>query len=219
MARIVIAAVAISIALGGCGDSDPAEAPSNLASGSELAAAFGKLAEKAYAANDLDRDEDYAQGTTVDGCFFLDQRAAEAIADAIGGGHDKTEVAKDNLINGPPEQAETLVCTLSDPEEEDLASRLIATVGAGTTTLEPEQYVEQALRLGKGEEIEGDAEGLDPDDVVAFERANVLTFAWISDDFVIGLSAPTRILSVEDGFAALPTVVDEVSRTLLGGGA
>ena len=214
--RTLVAVVSgVAIAAAGCGGSDSGDSGPEVSSGADLAAAFGEHAADAYAANDLDRKESFAQGTTVDGCFFLDQDGGGAIADATGTEYAEVAVSKENFISGQPDQEETMICSLNDPAA-DGDPGLIATVGAGTTLANPEQYLERSLRVQDAAELEGSAEGLDADEVVAFERQGIRSFVWVHDDFVIGVSGPEQALSAEAGFAALPVAVEEVSRTLTG---
>jgi len=212
---VVMSLAAFGAGCGGSDSSDP-EPAASLPSGADLAAGFADGSAAAYEAQDLNRDQDYLRGAITDDCFVLDQAGAEAIAQATGSDHEQVELSKDNYVSGAPGEEETLICAVDDPTQSEAVKRLIGTVGVGTTLADPDQYLERALRTAKGTELEGTAEGLDPAEVVAFEREGVRTFAWVHDDFVIAISGPAQVLSTDAGFAALPVAVEEVSRTLSG---
>lgn len=211
-------ALAAALALGafalGCGDSDE-EAPPP--SGTELAEAWDAEAEAAYEAAGKDREEDFALGLPDTECFFLDQEGAVAIATALG--HDgDVEISDNNFISGPPGAEERMVCGLNDPaatEVQDSPTQSsIAILGAGTTLATADQHRERLLREDGATELEGSADGLDADEVVAVDHQGVNTFIWVSEDFSVGISGPPEAFSPEAGFDALGTAVEEVSRTL-----
>jgi hypothetical protein len=220
MASRIQLATAAALTLGafalGCGDSDEA-APTP--SGAELSEAWDAEAEAAYEAAGKDRDADFAIGLPDVDCFFLDQAGAEAIAAALG--HDReVEVSDSNFISGPPGEEERMVCGLSDPSATEAQDApidgSIAIIGAGTTLATADQHLERLLREDGATELEGSADGLDADEVVAVDREGVYTLIWVSEDFSVGVSGSAEDLGAEAGFDALRTAVDEVSRTLTG---
>lgn len=200
----------------GCGGSGSDDSTITQVDSADLAAAFSAAATDAYEAAGLNRERDYTAGTKVDDCFILDAEGGEAVAEAAGSDAPEVEVSHDISLSGAPDRAETLNCTISDPSEAGPRTSLIGTVAAGSTTLTPDQYERNLLRLQGGNEISGTAEGLPADEVVAVDRGGVMTFVWVHDDFLIGFSGPTGIRDPSAGLAALPTVVDEVQRTLTG---
>ncbi len=207
--------LALGTLVAGCGGDDDGDGGDGSGpSGTELAAAWDTEAEAAYAAADKDRDEDFAVGALVEGCFFLDAEGADVIAAALGN-DGEVEISDQNFLSGPPGEEERMVCGLSDPSGSEPEDRAIGSVGAGTTLATAEQFRERLLRQAGATELEGTPDGLDPEDVAAVERQGVNSFVWISEDFTVGVSAPAQIISAAEGFEALPTVVDEVSRTLL----
>lgn len=209
---VIVVAVAIVTGCGGSDDSDDAESGP---SGAELASAWDGRAVQAYAAAGADRERDFAAGTVVEGCFYLDQAAGEAIGEVVGA--SAVELSDENFISGPPGEDESMTCTLTNPDTPpDDPSGLLST-SAGTTLADPDQFEARLLRReGPTNAIEGEAPGLDPANVVAVEAEGVYSFAWVSDDFFVGISAPAEFIGVEDGFAALSVAVGEVERTLLG---
>jgi hypothetical protein len=212
----VLALVALAVLASGCGDSDDdGEADASAPSGVELADEWDAEAAAAYEAAGKDREREWAQGALVEGCFFLDQEGANAVAAALGEDVE-AEVSDKNFLHGPPGEEEQMICGLSDPADTESGEGGLGSVGAGTTLATPEQYTERLLREPESTELEGTAEGLDAAEVVAVEREGINTFVWVNEDFTIGVSAPAELITVDEGFAALPVVVDEVSRTLLG---
>jgi hypothetical protein len=211
-------ALAAALALGafalGCGGSDEEGAPPP--SGLELAEAWDAEAEAAYEAAGVDRDEDFATGVSDAECFYLDQAGAEAIAATLG--HDgDVELSDSNFLGGPPEE-EGMVCGLSDPAEEPVLDApiqsSIAILGAGTTTGTADQHRERLLGEDNTTELEGSADGLAADEVVAVDREGVKTFMWVSEGFSVSFSPGDENLGDDAGFDALGTAVAEVSRTL-----
>jgi hypothetical protein len=212
-------ALAAALALGalalGCGDSDEEQAPPP--TGAELTEAWDAEAEAAYEAAELDRDDDFATGVPDAECFYLDQAGAEAIAATLG--HDgDVELSDSNFLGGPPGEEEGMVCGLSDPSEQPVLDApiqsSIAIVGAGTTTETADQHRERLLREDDTTELEGSADGLAADEVVAVDREGVKTFMWVSEGFSVSFSGAEENLAGDTGFDALGTAVAEVSRTL-----
>jgi hypothetical protein len=211
---IAAALALLALGCGGSGD-DGDDGSADVPSGVELAEAWDAKAAAAYEEAGEDREENFAQGVLVEGCFFLDQEGAEAIAAALG--HDgEVEISPKNFLTGPPGEEERMSCQLSDPSATEPRERGIASIGAGTTLATAAQFEERLLRQEGGAELEGTAAGLDPEEVVAAESLDINTFAWVHEDFSAGLGGPAELLSADDGFAALPVVVEEVTRTLTG---
>jgi hypothetical protein len=92
----------------------------------------------------------------------------------------------------------------------------IVNVAAGTTTLTRDQTLDRVLQIVAvpRHELEGSAEDLDPDSVVAVGDDALSQFIWVDGDFQIAVGGATDKLSPEQGFAALSAAVDGVSRTL-----
>lgn len=224
----VTLATAMMVVFGavGCGDDDAdgADADGDGGSagdtdGSALVAPFDDAAEAAYEAAGADRREDFTRGVTIDeGCFVLSDEAVVAVAEAIGvEGAGDAEVNPGTFLTGPPGQRESLVCSIGIGEDDANVS-----VNTGTTPLDRDGLLEEFELFADSNDVEvqqldGEAPGLDPDDVLAVEREGVASFSWVRDDFQISLSVPTEVADAEAGFRALPVLVEGVTDTLSGG--
>jgi hypothetical protein len=205
----MIAALATGLLLASCGssDSDDAGGPDVEA----LKAGFEEGADAAYAAEDLDREQDFGPPVLVDECFVLDQEGAERIAAALPVAGESVRVHGE-VLSGTPGEDETLNCTV---REDAADGDTLFGVSAGTTAATREQLLARLLQIEGSEEVEGEAPGLDPSEVVGTRLENSRVAGWVADDFTIAISGPTEQLG-EDAFEALPIAVDEVSRTLAG---
>jgi hypothetical protein len=88
-------------------------------------------------------------------------------------------------------------------------------VGAGTTLAEPDQLRERLLRQDGAEEIDGEPEGLDPEQVIATQSGEGASqFVWTDGAFTVGVFGPSAEIEPDEGFAALETAVSGVERTL-----
>lgn len=200
------AAVTLAAGIAACGGGDDSDAPS----GATLTEEFERLATEAYEAQDLDRETDFTRGVIDEDCFILDDEAAAAVGEILLG-VDDAKTTDANFLQGVPGEEERMTCGLASGDEGQGT-----VVTAGTTLANAEQTRERFLRQEDAEEIEGEPEDLDPDSVVAGEVAGAARFAWVSEDFVIGVSAPADAIEPEEGFEALAVAVDEVARTLGG---
>jgi hypothetical protein len=200
--------VAFGIVLAGCGGDEASDEPSG-PDGAALAAAFGERADEAYADAGKDRDEDFGAGFLVKECFSVDDDAAAAIGEAAG---FELTFGDSNFLRGVPDEEESLGCSVDADGDE---RPTIVMVTTGTTLAEPDQFLERLLRATEGvTEVEGDAPGLDPESVVATEADGISQFAWVDNDFFVGIGGPSEQLSTEEGFAALSATVDGVESTL-----
>ncbi len=204
------AALVLALLLVGCGGDEGDDLPT----GEELTAAFVENAAQVYEDEGLDREQDFARGLdSVEDCFYLDDEAAAAIAEeAVGTG--EVQVNDLNFLNGTPGEEERMGCSIGDAASG--TETTVVLLNVGTTQLDPDQFLEGLLSEPESVELEGEADGLDPAEVVAAEREGSNIFAWVHEDFVISISNVATELSVEDGYAALPVAVDEITRTLTG---
>jgi hypothetical protein len=214
-APAVIAALLASLALlaAGCGDDDDSGEGGSEPDGAALGEAFGEASEEAYASVDQNRDEDFARGALLEGCFILDSDGVAAVGEQVAGVPDAT-LTDPNFLYGPPGEEETLSCGIEAGE-----GTLVANVTAGTTLVDRDGFLERITRDPEAPttEIEGEAPGLDPANVVAVEVGeSAAQLVWISDGFAIGVSGPAEELGGDAGFEALSVAVEEVSRTLGG---
>ena len=210
-----IAGVFAALALGaaGCGGDDSGDGGGSEPDGAALGDAFGEAAEEAYASNDQNRDEDFAQGALLEDCFILDDDAVAAIGEEVAGASDATVTAP-NFLVGPPGEEETMSCGIEAGK-----GNLVANVTAGTTLVDRDGLLERITRDPEAPttEIEGEAPGLDSENVIALEAGEgAAQFIWVSDDFAIGVSGPLEELDGDAGFETLSVAVEEVSRTLEG---
>jgi hypothetical protein len=212
MRQGVVGTVLVAFAIAGCGGGDDAgtTTPPSQPDGASLTAPFDALAEQAYKDAGKDRQQDYTAGVQTDGCFAADDEAARAIGDATG---LDVAFAKENYLQGLPDQQEHLICSIEPGPGED--HPVIVNVAVGTTTFTPDQMLDNLKRLEKDtHELSGSAEGLDPATVLAVESGGINQFFWIDGDFTVSLGGLSEKLSPDQGFAALSAAVQGVSRTL-----
>ncbi len=202
-----LAAAALFLASCGSPDDDGGGGPDVAA----LEAGFSEGADAAYADQDLDRNADHGPPVLVEDCFALDQEGAERIAAALPATENAISV-QGEVLSGTPGEDETLNCAV---REGDADRETVYGVSVGTTLATREQLLERLLQVEGSEEVEGDAPGLDPSEVLGAKLENSRVAIWVADDFAIGISGPAASLG-EAAFEALPIVVDEVSRTLGG---
>lgn len=199
LATLVLAASVLTAV--GCGGEEGSE-------GAELGGAFAAAADRAYEAAGKDRAEDFALQVTIDDCFILPAGADAALADAVG--LKQLELAT-VLIGGPPEN-EMIQCYFGSDGRETQA---IGGVFAGATTLTPEQFRDQIIRNRKGgDDIEGNAPGLDPDRVVAIRDEETGVYAWVDDGFFVSVTSPDPDPDI--GYAALGVAVEQAQGALAG---
>lgn len=210
--RIAPSAVALAAAilLAGCGSTGSdggaeVDAPTQDVPADAIRSSFETQAARAYDTLGLDRSTDYSNGARPP-CFALDDEAVTAIAAAVGI-EDPVDVGQAYLV-GPPER-ELLTCTaLLDGEAQ-------FDVSVGTTDQDAGDLAAQLAGIEDPPEVlEGTAEGLDPEAVIAVRGGDRIQVGYVVDGVQIGLGASADLMSADQAFAALPVVVAEVSRTL-----
>ena len=204
--RLILLALVACAALlaAGCGDDGGGDETDPATMKSE----FDEAAESAYEAEEANREEDFKRGVPLtENCFILDQEGADAIAEALGS--ESGEITATSFLSGEPGKDELLTCTLVDDKGVGFA-----TIIAGTTQATPKELRQQAPL---NEPIEGTAPGLDPADVAAVVAGFSRRYAWISDEFVVGVVRPSKAQNEQLGFESLSVAVDEVARTLSSG--
>lgn len=201
-------AVIAALALTGCGSDDgDAEPSSNGPDGAAMATAFAERSAEAYEAEGSDRERDFAAGLVLDDCFALDAQGLKALGEALEGVDVRTDTG--NYLHGPPGEDETITCSLLEGDDAS-----IGTLIAGTTVVDSEGMQERLERFEEVEEVDGEAPGLDPADVVATDAEGVIRLAWVSDGFLVGVFGATEPFQGEAGFEALSVAVERVARTL-----
>lgn len=204
----LFATLAISLTTTACGSGEDGNGDGDGADPAALAEAFEQEAIAAYESQDLSREDDFARGIFDIDCFILDEEGAAAVGEAIAGSGE-VEVTEGSFLRGVPAEDESLSCPLGAGDEVRALS-----VTAGTTLVDRDQLLARFLREDGATEIEGDTGELDPDEVAAVEVLEQRRFAWVADDFLIGISAPATELEPDEGYAALAVAIDEVERTL-----
>lgn len=199
--------------LGGCGGGGDGDGDRDTEA---LITSFGEEAEAAYDAAGDSRSEDFSKGVSTDDCFILGADGADAVVEALGLAVDEPPEVGFTYLSGPPGQSESISCAIDVGGPDDAT----VTIDAGTMAADRDQV---ALALASSEsegaeEVDGEAPGLDPDDVVALvtNEGEVTLLGWVSDGFYVGLNVPTALAEPEAGLAALPVAVDAVT-TALGG--
>lgn len=223
---VAVGAMAV-LGVAGCGDDDDGGGGAGGDGGggasvdaeeSALVEPFDAAAEAAYTAAGSDRSEDFTRGVVVEeGCFVLSDEGVVAVAEALGvDGAADAEITEGTYLSGPPGQRENLTCSLYVGDDE-------VTVGihTGTTQLDRDELLEEfELYAGRDdlelEVLQGEAPGLDPDEVFAVDRDGFVTVGWIQGDFQISMSIPEQVADADAGFQALPVLVAEVTETLSG---
>ncbi len=206
--------IALALGLAACGDDDSSESEAEGADSTALREAFGERAEEAYTAADKSRADDFGPGVVLDECFVAYPETASAIGEAAG--DEDAAFGDNNFLQGPPDEEEHLGCA-TEAEPGERPAFFMLTVG--TTLVTRDQFLERLIRNNEeATEIEGEAEGLDPASVLAIDGDGISQYAWVQDDFFVGVGGPTDKLSSEEGFAALSAAVDGVDTTLLGDG-
>lgn len=204
--------VGLALALAGCGGGgDDAPDESTAPDSAALSEAFDAGAEQAYTDADKSRADDFGSGVVIDDCFAIDDDGAAAIGDAAG---FELTLGENNFLQGVPGEEERIGCSV---EAGDDGPPPIFMVTVGTTLVDTAQFLERIKRnLEDVTEIDGEAPGLDPESVIGVEGDGTRQFAWIEDDFLIGVGGPADQLSEEEGFAALSAAVEGVESTLGG---
>lgn len=206
---LAAAAALLAVALlVGCGGDEGGGTGGGTDEGRGLIEAFEAEADSALQQAGVELPTGPGPATMLGDCFILDQSGLETLAKEVG--VDDLTVGI-TVIEGPAE-VENLQCFFPPEGLKELA---LAGVFAGKTPLSPQEFREQIIRNRKGgDDIEGEATGLDPDKVVAIRDEETGVYAWVDDGFYVSITSPHN--DPQLGFETLAVAVEQVQQTLDG---
>lgn len=188
--------------LAACNDDGGGSAPDS----SAMAEAFDEVAAAAYEAEDVDRDERFAQGLRIaEGCPGLDAEAIDAITAAMFGDEGEARTTG-GFIQGVPGESEIVSCPMERGDQ-----RMAISYG---TTLRDLDQTEAAVRRSREEleVVDVEVPGLPEDSVVVLhdEEATGANALWVGDGFFVGVTASSKGGGLDRIGQALAEAVDQL---------